>query len=324
MPRLTNLDDVLFPVAVYPVFVSLPHRDGVRPLRVPDKKAIVNGSNSRVLGVVSSTYRLVTNREALDLGFQCCRTVFPETRPSEWEVNATDAPSTGGHCAIDLKHNSTALDFSFVPATERPDVFGPFIRVTNSYNGLRALRFDIGFYRKVCKNGMILPESIIQFKFNHLRRDLRETITFDVASNRLTKAKESFGECLRTLTGCSIGRGDLVPLMMAVLQIKSIRPPEPDRQDVLEWMALETHLHEITDRYADDLGENAYALFNTITEFASHPPVNMHLHRDRHSLQRLAGQWLSNFSQQCRHPDFDLHEYLGTINIEPQQRAVQL
>jgi|GEM_PF-6289583 len=38
-----------------------------------------------------------------------------------------------------LVHNSTALDFTFVPAAERPEAFGPFIPATNSYNGLRAL-----------------------------------------------------------------------------------------------------------------------------------------------------------------------------------------
>ena len=82
---------------------------------------------------------------------KCCRTVFPETQPSEWQVKDTDAPGMGGHCFIDLVHNSTALDFRFVPANDRPDAFGPFIRVANSYKGLRALAFDIGFYRKVCR-----------------------------------------------------------------------------------------------------------------------------------------------------------------------------
>jgi len=158
MPRLTQVDDVLFPVEEHPVFVSVPTESGERRLSVPEKKAIVNKKTNRVLGVVSRGYRLVTNREALDWAYQCCQTAFPETKPGEWEVKATDAPGTAGHCFIDLVHNSAALDFQFVPAKDRPDAFGPFIRVTNSYNGLRALAFDIGFLRKVCKNGLILPK----------------------------------------------------------------------------------------------------------------------------------------------------------------------
>jgi hypothetical protein len=73
------------------------------------------------------------------------------TSSSEWEAKAVDAPSTGGHCCIDLVHNSTILDFSLVSPAGRPDVFGPFIRVTNSYNGLRALAFDIRWKKSSLK-----------------------------------------------------------------------------------------------------------------------------------------------------------------------------
>ena len=133
------------------------------------------------------------------MAFECCRTVFPETKPSEWEVRATDAPGTGGHCFIDLAHNSTNLDFTFVPARDRPDAFGPFIRVTNSYNGQRALAFDIGFYRKVCRNGMILPESVIRFKFTHARTEIGETVRFEIAHEKLSKLRASIGEYLGVL-----------------------------------------------------------------------------------------------------------------------------
>jgi hypothetical protein len=185
MPRLNNLNDVLFPVEEHPVFVKIKEPFGERQVSVPDKKAIVHGKARRVLSIVSRDYRLVSNREALDWASECCRTVFPETKPGEWQVTATDAPRTGGHCFIDLAHNSTALDFSFVPAKARPDAFGPFIRVTNSYNRMRALAFDVGFYRKVCSNGMILPQSLIQFKFTHIRRDIGETIQWAVDKEKL-------------------------------------------------------------------------------------------------------------------------------------------
>lgn len=321
MPRLTDLKDVLFPVAEHSVFVSVPNGDGERRVSVPEKKAIVNMTRNRVLGIVSRDYRLVSNQEALDWAFQCCRTVFPETKPAEWEVNATDAPSTGGHCTIDLRHNSTALDFTFVPAEDRPEAFGPFIRVTNSYNGLRALGFDIGLYRKVCKNGMIVPDSIVQFKFTHLRRDLGETITFDVARDRLAKTKDSFREYLGALVECSIARADFVPLLMAVLLLKQPTPLEPESREEAEWSALEGHLVELSDRYGRELGENAYAVFNAVTDFASHPPTNRLLHRDRHSLQRRAGQWISDFSQKCRQSDFNLHEYIEAQNPNPEPKT---
>lgn len=200
MPRLTNLDDVLFPVEEHPVFVSVTDKSTERRLAVPDKKAIVNRTTNRVLGVMSRDYRLVSNAEALDMAYKCCRTLFPETKPGEWEVKAIDAPSTAGYCHLDLLHNSTALDFNAVPAAQRPELFGPFIRVTNSYNGLRALRFDIGFYRKVCKNGLIIPDVIIRFEFPHLHRDIGKTIEFKVAHEQLAKFRTTFTDSLAVET----------------------------------------------------------------------------------------------------------------------------
>ncbi len=313
MPRLTKLDDVLFPVEEHPVFVSILANGSERRLPVPDKKAIVNLTNQRVLGIVSRGYRLVSNREALDMAHQCCRTVFPETKPGEWEASAIDAPSTAGYCHIDLAHNTAALDFSVVPAAERPDVFGPFIRVTNSYNGLRALAFDIGFYRKICKNGMITRDTIIRFEFTHLRRDIGETIQFEIAKDKLAKFKNAFTDSLAGLRACVMLRPQFEPLIRGVL---ALRPPQrlkPDIREADDWKILGGHLNEMSDRYAGELGENAYAAFNAITEFASHPPENRCVHRDRHSLQRLAGSWLTSFSAECRKPGFLIESYLTEL-----------
>ncbi len=105
MSRLTDPEALMFPVKEQPIFVSRGAASGERWARVPGKKAIVNTVNGRVLDVVSQGCRLVTNREALALAHQCCRAVFPETKPGEWQVQAADAPATGGHCFIDLAHN---------------------------------------------------------------------------------------------------------------------------------------------------------------------------------------------------------------------------
>lgn len=313
MPRITNINDVLFPIDEHPVFVCITEKGGERRLAVPEKKALVNRNRNRVLGVVSRGYRLVSNQEALDLAYKCCRTVFPETLPGEWGVNAVDAPSTAGYCHIDLMHNSAALDFSVVPANQRPELFGPFIRVTNSFNGLRALRFDIGFYRKVCKNGLIVPDTIIRFRFSHMRRDIGETIHFEVAQDRLAKFKTAFTDSLTSLRNCAMPRLQFEPLLCGVLLLRPPEPIKPDSRAVADWQALSVHLAEMCTRYAGELGENAYAAFNAITEFASHPPENRCVNRDRNSLQRLAGSWLTSFNDACRKPGFTMAGHLEQI-----------
>jgi uncharacterized protein DUF932 len=147
---------------------------------------------------------------------------------SDSKFRPTDAPSTAGYCHFDLTHNSTALDFSFLPAAQRPEAFGPFIRVTNSYNGLRALAFDIGFFRKVCRNGLIVPDTIIRFKFVHLRRDIGQSISFNVARDRLAGLKASFGNLLGSLRDCAVPKADFPSLVRGAL---SLRPPELPNAD---------------------------------------------------------------------------------------------
>lgn len=313
MPRLNKLDDVLFPVEEHPVFANIRGEKSEWQLPVPYKKAIVDVKNGRVVGVVSQGYQLVSNREALHLGYECCRTVFPETHPEEWLVEATDAPATGSHCFIDLVHNSAKLDFSDVPANKRPEVYGPFIRVTNSYNGLRSLLFDIGFYRKVCKNGLILPETIIQFRFTHQKREIGSSICFEVEHTKLQKLKTTFISYIDILRNVAMAQPLFEPLVRGVLLLRPPKEMDPKSREAHEWGMLKNAIHELSKRYADDLGENAYAAFNAITDFASNPPSNLHVRRERHSLQRLAGEWLTTFSAACCNRDFTVEKYLENL-----------
>ncbi|HVP12954.1 MAG TPA: DUF932 domain-containing protein [Phycisphaerae bacterium] len=322
MPRLTQLDEVLFPVEEHPVLVSFRSRSGERQLPVPEKKALVNSNNGRVLGIVSRDYRLVSNREALDYACACCRTAFPETEPVEWKVEVTDAPATGGHCYIDLAHNSTALDVTFVPAHDRPDAFGPFIRVTNSYNSQRALAFDIGFFRKVCRNGLVVRELSIRFKFLHTRRDIGAGIRFEIDQNQLTRFRTGFRDHLAALRGCAVPRKSFEPFVCGVLLIRSPSSLRPESREAEDWAALSAYIGGLCNRYAETLGENAYAVMNAVTDFASRPPQNRCVHRDRHTLQCLAGTWLGNFSAECRKRGFILSDYVKRLATATTASAV--
>jgi hypothetical protein len=188
--------------------------------------------------------------------------------------------------------------------------------------GLRALVFDIGFFRKVCTNGLILQDAIIQFKFSHMRRDIGEQIHFQVDHDRLAKLKGRFGEYVAALRACPVPRKDLASFVRKVLALRPLVPLEPNTREADDWNALSTYVADMCDRYAADLGDNAYAVFNAVTEFASHPPGNRFVRRDRNSLQRLAGEWVSGFSQQCRRPDFDLTGYLAGLKATKAEAAI--
>jgi hypothetical protein len=297
------LDDLLFEVEERPVYA------GAGPNRytpVPGRKAIVRRYDGRVLGIVGRDYRLVTNQEAMDAARLCCRQVFPSTKPEEWQFAAAESPATRSSCSIDLVHNSAGLDFAVVGPGDKPEAYGPFIRVANSYNGRRALGFEIGYMRKVCQNGLILPDTLIRFHFSHSRRDIGQTIKFRIDSEKIARFQEGFSSMVETLRARAIDRASFTPIVEAVYGI--VRPEEPKPKE--GWAEFTHFLHHLCDEYAATLGENAYAVFNAVTDLASRPPQLPCFRRTRQSLQRTAGSWLPAFTSACRDPGFDLQKYL--------------
>lgn len=322
MPRLTTIDDVLFPVELHPVVAQIRKPNGVKRVPIPGKRAVMNMRNRTVVGVVSSGYRLFTNGQALRAAKQCCQTVFPETRLTEWDVSAVEASSSASYCHIDLVHRTSNLDFQFLYDGVRPEVpeaFGPFVRVTNSYNGRRALTFNIGFHRKMCLNGLVGPDVIVRFRFDHTQADLGTNIEFNVDRQQVSKLKESFLDSFKTLRQCSIDAQYFTPLIQSIICLKAPRNspehPLPAWQS-RDWYALEQRVDDLSQKYLRDLGGNAYAVLNAVTELASHPPSSHFIRRDRNSLQRLAGEWMLDFRKLCTQPGFSVADYLYKLTGE--------
>ncbi len=311
MPRLTTLESLLFPVEEHPVFVSVKDPLSERRLPVRDKKAIINATTQHVLGIVSSGYKIVTNAEALELGRRCCSELFPKISGAEWTVSRVDAPSGAGFCHLDLTHKTCRLEAA--GRSPLPDVFAPFVRVTNSYNTQRALRFDVGYFRYICTNGVVLPEAAVRFEFVHTKRALRQEISFDVKRDHMARLDAAFTDFIEAVRGCAVPYTLFQPLFAAILGLCTPKSLKSGSHEAEDWSELESYMTDLANRYTKELGGNAYALFNAVTDFASHPPTNRHVHRDSHSLERRAGEWLSDFSKKCTKPDFDLSKYFDGV-----------
>ena len=309
--RITDPHELMFPVRTVGVYAEL--REGVNASRqrIPGKKAIVNCTNDQVLSVVSNGYQVVTNRDALDYGIRCCEAAFPDIPRSAWDVSSADAPISGGHCHFDLTHNSALLRFDSVSAGQRPDTYGPFVRVANSYNRKRALGFTIGFMRKVCSNGMIVPESSISFSLNHNTNRIRERIEFETSRTRFTSMKTKFLEFLAPLQECLIPAQFFLPISLFALRVPI--PEKPSEREQEAWRHFRSHINSLSEGYIDQVGGNAYALLNVISDLASRPSETVLRRRERHSLQRLAGTWLAEFSAECKQRSFDLRGYVERL-----------
>ncbi|HBL53670.1 MAG TPA: hypothetical protein DDZ34_06525 [Syntrophaceae bacterium] len=115
-------------------------------------------------------------------------------------------------------------------------------------------------------------------------------------------------------------RAYFLPLLQGVLHINEPRNITTDRKIEYAWITLSRHLEATFYQYVQELGENAYSAFNAITDFASHPPENRCVYRDRHSYQQIVGAWLSRFHDECRRKDFSLSDYLVKLAVGDEKK----
>jgi hypothetical protein len=76
---------------------------------------------------------------------------------------------------------------------------------------------------------------------------------------------------------------------------------------------LDADLHERSGGYFRQLGPNAYATLNLLTDLASRPPRSKRVRRDRPTLERLAGAWLRRFRAEAREPGFSVARHIGGL-----------
>jgi hypothetical protein len=315
MTSALSVADTLFPVKLMPAGASIRSENQARFIQSATAKAIVDTRSNRVVGIVGAGYRLVTNQEAVDWACKCGQAVFPRTTAADWVPHSADGPASGGYCRIDVMHRNTAFDFAGRPGG-MGNAFGPFIRVTNSYNGQRALRFDIGLLRWKCSNGLVMADNIVQIQFPHARAALPEPPTFSVNNDRLTGWLDKFEENVAALAGCPMTETQVRELVCGVL---GLRPPKLNAARFLhdEWAAIGAHIAQLVRRYVRELGANANAAFNVMTDFATRPRGRGSYHREVHSLQAKAGRWFSEFTPLSRRSGFNLADFLRVLNSAP-------
>ena len=314
MPRITKIEDLMFLVELRSVYYVNTGIDGKEYKNIPNSRVVVNKESGKPLGVVSNNYKLITNEEALEMGKQCCADLFGSDAAGNIEVFNVNAPATRSYCHIDLVHRSYQMNLWDEP--DQSDIYIPYLRVTNSYNTSRALRFDIGFCRKVCLNGVVFGAETIRLTFNHIKHRLTNDIRFVLQKGKIGKLVEDFKSYTNKLKNYHIPKAHALKIVHALFRIKAeskinFRSP---KESGAEYDALLSILDCKLYKYIDELGENGYALFNAITDIASHTiDHNRYFRRDVNAMQRLAGNWIHSFQREIERSDFDIDSYLEKL-----------
>jgi len=290
--RITELDALLFPVAQEKLYsLRADSEDELRP--VEHHSAVVRRDTGKVLGIVGRHYKLVTHGEAVEMGRRCARELLGAGAQQPLEVFRVDALPDGSLCYVDLVHPSYRMNL--LGNTARAETYVPYVRVTNSYNALRALRFDVGFCRTLCANGVIFERETIQFRYSHTRQLEPDAVEFAIKAGQFQELADRFAGFVASMCQRPANDDDAEATFASVLRLPTRRVivEQTDRFARARARALRDRAWACLERYRVELGLNHYALFNAMTELARTLPGAPGIARDRHMLERDVGAWVT-------------------------------
>ena len=173
--------------------------------------------------------------------------------------------------------------------------------MTNSYNRTKALQFAVGVCRWICTNGIIFGEQSLTLRNTHqkgvdLHAMLARAFAMGGAQFNLPRVKDSISR----LTSLHVAENLFLAGMLEILCIGVPNEIPPTPLQAAGWPELGPHLSELGRRYVEQLGENAYALVNAESDYASDitaPRMNPTLVNSR---QSRCGHWAEDVVRQYR------------------------
>jgi hypothetical protein len=170
--------------------------------------------------VVTEEYKLVTNEAAYVMADEVMQKVFHTTQLSDMECLNITMPKSRSFCQIDLIHNTA--DFS---PWER-DKWTAFLRISNSYNRTRPLRFELGFCRWICLNGIIFGSKSVEFSYAHTRRGMDRVDRFAENIGDIRQLETALTERMHHLKRYHVPPREMLPLLCRAFDIRGGCPAQ--------------------------------------------------------------------------------------------------
>ncbi len=308
-----KLDEVLFDVKLRNIYSDFPSTENSTSKKILalNHKAVVNQSNGGILSVVGNNYKLITNREALEMGKSLFAHLYPDENPQEFIPYKVVAPMSKASVHIDLIHKDVNFD------VWDQETWLPFLRTTNSYNRTYALSFEIGFVRKLCSNGVLFNKKTMKLKYVHDRKNKFEWMN-DLAMIKSTT--EIFKGQSQKLRDFKIEKILMVPLVFQVLNINLDLPENNSLTKKLNNLEnLIQMIGKFTEGYFNLTGANAYSALNVMTDLVSHQNDYKNLmgyYFNVRSFYTKPSDWMLDFSQKIDQKPVNMAEYLKNTIIK--------
>jgi len=214
---------------------------------VKDFKAIVNPNTEEIIAVVGSGYQLVQNAD-----------IFPQYDEA---IELSDLNTTGMTRKVSTSHGGgrTKVEYKFPEhrvSIREGDEIDLTLTVLNSYDTSWKFNSILGAFRLLCDNGMTIGTAFQQYAHKHTLN-----LDTDRAIKELTLSLDNFeanAENWKQYPHVSVSDFDVDRVFNSLSKgSKSLR----------------VVLDESHEGYVRRLGDNLWALFNTLTHWSTHYKV---------------------------------------------------
>ncbi len=302
-----NLNEVLFDVKLQNVYSNFVHPKTFlkQSVNAPNLKSIVNQETGRIISVVSRNYRLISNKEALEMGKHLFSQIYPQTKVDELVPFKVVAPTTKASVHIDLIHKDVNFN------VWEQENWLPFLRVTNSYNRSHALSFEIGFVRKLCSNGVLFKKDTMKLNYIH-SNSKRMDIKHD--GKKIEKLSVLFTKNCNQLREFPIPRKLMFAMVCQILQMKIEQPVKSQLSRKMNQLDnLLNIVKALTGKYSANNNVNGYTALNVVSDLVSHQSDYKNLagfYFNIKSFYTRPTVWMEEFTSITQVQNFDLDRYL--------------
>ena len=302
-----QINDILFDVELQNVYSNfrIPKTETKYAVGTPYYKAVVNQENGQILSVVGSSYRLIPNKVALEMGRELFCRIYPHVKKNDLIPYKVVAPESKASAHIDLIHK----DVNF--KVWEQEIWLPFLRVSNSYNRTYALSFEIGFARKLCSNGVLFNKETMKIKYVHTKSGKMD---LETDSAMIENVSGLFKKQCVLLREYPIQKEMMFALVCHIMKLNLKLPDNTYlKRKIINLKNLYNNVIDLTTQYGNNGKINAYTTLNIVSDLVSHQNVYKNLagfHFNVRSFYARPTDWMDEFSGKISSGDFNLNGYL--------------
>lgn len=290
-------------MALRPVFAG--SSKDANSYRCPDRfRAVIDVERDHAFAIVTTDYELIANQMEYELSEAILKRVFRQTALENFECFNVTMPNSRSFCHIDLVDSAAG----FHPWTN--DKWTAFLRITNSYNRTRRLRFQLGFCRWICRNGMIFGAKSVEFSNSHTRSVQAGMLRFIDTIENIRAIEEELKLQLHRLRALPVPKDNMLSIFCSAFGVRVEEALEEGSRRAKQLARMRQQVDALTAKYFGASDHHGYAAPNILTDYATSPDGVISRAGSIDRLQRRAADWIPEILKKSSASGFSWDCYL--------------